>query len=700
MSVFSVTYLRNHTPTPTRGNAPKQTHPASKSVTSFTSSISKSEAPRTRKMTGKGKAYQLGIKQANLDCALARLKKQIEKINLMRDLPETKIEQLASETDYLDRLKDEFNDAQKAYDDLLESPEEKDASYQWFDIRDREFTECRIRICERIQALEKISTRPPSEKSRHSRKSSVRSSRSSSSHRISLALVDAAAKAAKLRAEMELFDKEREIRRLQLEKEIAIANAEEDAIKRIIDEDKLSIKEENKSVKQDIDPGTRAEKFIKNERDFPMDPNVPSFVPSNLPEYPEILRPEPFFSSSQYVSPDISATMREIVNLQAKQAELSSMIINQQKTTHLPVKEPPIFSGDPFEYPAFITAFDSIISANVPSDRDRLFFLNKYTKDKANEVVKGFLAMSSDSAYKEARKLLDHRFGNPVHVAEAYKSSLRKWPQISDGNSSGLQEFSDFLVRCEEAMKTMNSMGDLDSTQTLLQISAKLPSYSGVKWCRQAHEAQTKTKKIITFSDFVKFVKEEAELANDPIFSPDALKKERNKTVTVNQPRFGRKIRPKSKGVDGASGTSLATGGLPMESKIASEKSYQPCPLCEGQHSLVKCSSFLKKSVDQRSDVIREKGLCYGCFKRGHMSAGCRDRFTCEENGRRHHTLLHGVKPKSSNPQPHTKEELSVLQPKKNEPQRKPVVKASQLPNHQIQTRLARHTAQSQAMQA
>ena len=585
MSVFSIAYLRNHTPTPTGDNAPKQTHPASKSVTSVTSSISKTEAPRTRKMTEKGKAYQLGIKQANRE------------------------------------------------------------------------------------ALEKISTRPPSEKSRHSRKSSFRSSRSFSSNQISLALVDAAAKAAKLRAKMELFDKEREIRRMQLENEIAIANAEEDAIKRIIDEDKQSIKEENKSMKRDLETGTGAERFIKNERDFPMDAMVLSFIPSNLPESPDILRPEPFFSSSQYVSPDISATMREIVNLQAKQAELSSMIINQQKTTHLPVKEPPIFSGDPFEYPAFITAFDSISSANVPSDRDRLFFLNKYTKDKANEVVKGFLAMSSDSAYKEARKLLDHRFGNPVHVAEAYKSSLRKWPQISDGNSSGLQEFSDFLVRCEEAMKTMNSMGDLDSTQTLLQISAKLPSYSGVKWCRHAHEAQTKTK-TITFSDFVRFVKEEAELANNRIFSPDALKKERNKTAIANQPRFGRKIRPKSKGIDGASGTSLATRGLPIESKIASEKSYQPCPLCEDQYSVVKCSSFLKKSVDQRSDVIHEKGLCYSCFKRGHMSAGCLGRFTCEECGRCHHTLLHGVKPKSSNPQPHTKEKSSGLQPQKKEPQK------------------------------
>ena len=92
-------------------------------------------------MTEKGKAYQLGIKQANYNCALAKLNKQIEKINIMLDLPETTIEALASERDYLDRLKDEFNDTQKVYNDLLESPEEKDASYQWFDICDREFTE-------------------------------------------------------------------------------------------------------------------------------------------------------------------------------------------------------------------------------------------------------------------------------------------------------------------------------------------------------------------------------------------------------------------------------------------------------------------------------------------------------------------------------------------------------------------------------
>ena len=100
----------------------------------------------------------------------------------------------------------------------------------------------------------------------------------------------------------------------------------------------------------------------------------------------------------------MNTTLQEIVSLQAKQAELSSLIINQQKISNLPIKEPPVFSGDYFEYPAFITAFDSIICSNVPSNRDRLYFLDKYTKGKANNVAKGFLAMSSDSAYEKARK--------------------------------------------------------------------------------------------------------------------------------------------------------------------------------------------------------------------------------------------------------------------------------------------------------
>ena len=613
---------------------------------------------RRRNMTEKGLAYLLKIKLANRSSAFKKLKEQMEKILALRDSPETEIEQLEGEKFYLDHLKDEFNDAHLEYDDLLELEEEKEASYRWFDIRDREFLDCRSRICERIQALERnLASRAPSVKSGHSMnskasgKSKLSSSRSSTKH-LSLALVDAAAKATKLQVKMEFLEKEKELRRLQIEKELAIASAEENAIKRILEEEKLSGDKDVTSsagVKQELKPDVGVQN-IKEERSASVNPLAPPFIPRSHPTRPafEPSIPKPAIMP-HFQDSGVNTVFQQILSLQAKQTELSSLIINQQKINHLLVKEPPVFSGDYFEYPAFVTAFDSITSNNVPSNRDRLFFLNKYTKGKANDVVKGYLAISSDSAYEKARKMLDHRFGNPIHVAEAYKSSLRSWPKINDGDSGGIQDFADFLVRCEEAMKTMQSMGDLNSTETLRLVSSKLPSYSAVKWCRHTHEAQTRSMKIVTFSDFTQFAREEAELANDPIFSPDALKAERKKTDT--QMRSGWKGKQNKRGEGRVSADSFATTitQLPDTSVPPSKTSAdQACPLCNCQHALAKCSKFLKSSVDERSEIIRSKSLCFGCFKSGLLSSGCRDRSTCKECGRRHHTLLHGVKPRSS----------------------------------------------------
>ena len=87
-------------------------------------------------------------------------------------------------------------------------------------------------------------------------------------------------------------------------------------------------------------------------------------------------------------------------------------------------------------------------------------------------------------------------------------------------------------------MKTMKSMGELDSSQILVTLSSKLSAYSGVKWCRFAHEEQTKHQKPIGFKDFVQFVKQEA---ND-VFSPDALKRERNKSTNASEQPDGKII--------------------------------------------------------------------------------------------------------------------------------------------------------------
>lgn len=191
--------------------------------------------------------------------------------------------------------------------------------------------------------------------------------------------------------------------------------------------------------------------------------------------------------SSTNPSPS-EVALQEIVRLQAKQTELSALIAEQQRISSLPTQEPPTFNGNYFDYPIFMRAFETIVEVRVSTNKERLYFLNKYTAGKANEVIKGFVTLTSGDSYRRAKNLLAQRFGDPHRVSNAYKSRLKNWPQIGEGQSSDLQAFSDFLGQCEETMRSMKFLSDLDSMEVLKQVSSKLPSYSGVKWCRHAFE--------------------------------------------------------------------------------------------------------------------------------------------------------------------------------------------------------------------
>ena len=232
--------------------------------------------------------------------------------------------------------------------------------------------------------------------------------------------------------------------------------------------------------------------------------------------------------------------------------------------------------------------------------------------------MKGFICRSSESAYDEARKLLNQRFGNLVHVAEAYKTRMRNWPQINDGDSGGLQDFSDFLVRFKEAVKTVSSLVELNSTQTVRQMSRKLPSYSA-EWCKHAHETQAQSGERV-------------------IFSPDALRREKRRPSERDQRSNGRKSGPTAV-------NSLATNATTKTALSSSRRLATSCLLCEKSHDLEKCPELKRKNLDQRRDFIASNGLCFGCLRKGHLAMSCQSRLCCDECGRMHPTVLHGPKP-------------------------------------------------------
>ena len=116
MSVFSEPVLgRIRTPSELDFEATPQIPKPPRSVAGI--ELSRFEFSKTtgrrRVMTEKGLAYQLETKLFNRNSAFKKLKQQMDKINVLRDLPETTIEQLEEERFKLDNLKDKFNTAFK-----------------------------------------------------------------------------------------------------------------------------------------------------------------------------------------------------------------------------------------------------------------------------------------------------------------------------------------------------------------------------------------------------------------------------------------------------------------------------------------------------------------------------------------------------------------------------------------------------------
>lgn len=88
-----------------------------------------------------------------------------------------------------------------------------------------------------------------------------------------------------------------------------------------------------------------------------------------------------------------------------------------------------------------------------------------------------------------------------------------------------------------------------------------------------------------------------------------------------------------------------ATAKATTKSKaIASHTANAPkfsCPVCEAQHLLYQCPEFVKKTPDQRNDLIRKFKRCLNCFSVKHQSRDYMSTRSCKQCQQKHHTMLH-----------------------------------------------------------
>ncbi|XP_078372731.1 uncharacterized protein LOC144656384, partial [Oculina patagonica] len=299
----------------------------------------------------------------------------------------------------------------------------------------------------------------------------------------------------------------------------------------------------------------------------------------------------------------------------------------------LPKPDLSTFDGNPMEYWSFIRSFENTIERNATSESEKLMYLLQYTTGEAKKTIHCCVVMDPSRGYQSARKLLKERFGHPYTIAAKFVSEITEGPPIKASDRSGLLAFADQLKNCEHTLESIGYIDEVNSADNLRRIVQRLPFHLRTKFVEVADGIQQSGKRP-NIKDISSFVAVKARAANNPVFGGVM-------DVTPDSKRGTSKQKPPSSKTSEPSPNRITT--LNTQGTVNSRVKTRVCPACSGNHILMKCQNFGRKTFDERVQIMRRAHLCHNCFQYGHIARGCLSRGACQIDGctRKHHTLLH-----------------------------------------------------------
>ncbi|GFU62858.1 DUF1758 domain-containing protein [Trichonephila clavipes] len=87
--------------------------------------------------------------------------------------------------------------------------------------------------------------------------------------------------------------------------------------------------------------------------------------------------------------------------------------------------------------------------------------------------------------------------------------------------------------------------------------------------------------------------------------------------------------------------SSITKRNVQRKVTLVASKAQSQCPSCNGDHTLSRCDTFLKLSVQGRSDFVKTNNVCFNCLTQFHSVKTCKSKFRCKKCKKPHHSLLH-----------------------------------------------------------
>ena len=279
------------------------------------------------------------------------------------------------------------------------------------------------------------------------------------------------------------------------------------------------------------------------------------------------------------------------------------------------------FNGAAASYMTFVAVFDEVVGNVNISGQAKLTRLLQFTTGTARDAIDCCALIGGDQGYDEARRIIRERFGNPYIITTALIDKLKQQKEVR--TPSALRTLADELNSAKIVLKSLNMYSELDNQHHIKEVGARLSSHLWYAWRDRVFNIKRKNKRYTTFDEFVEFVTEKADEANDPVYGQKS-----------SSASFSEKSRP-------SPNPKRATALNNVESSDFKRKA---CDVCQEQHPVWRCDTFKKLTIDKRKEAVVQHKLCINCLRSDHDVTKCDKQSYCRapDCTVKHNSLLYG----------------------------------------------------------
>ncbi len=285
------------------------------------------------------------------------------------------------------------------------------------------------------------------------------------------------------------------------------------------------------------------------------------------------------------------------------------------------------FDGKKENWLRFIQTFRAVVDNQPYETIVKLAILEQHLTGPAKDCIRGF--PFTKNSYPLVLKTLQDRFGSEDDQASFYLGAMDNLPKIKFSDISGLRKFYDDLNANIQIIENMGPevATHLNDPRRMKLLSSKLPHNLAVAWAtyQDDHNIGADMSALAEWLRKKVHILEKVEIQSStdsgekrvltkPVFKPHVYVTTRDEVTQTEN---------KGKKFPGERGN---------------------CWVCQdANHWPSECPVLRKMTVDERKQLVQQKGACFKCLLRGHLVKTCRRKSGCSKENCRgtHHTLLY-----------------------------------------------------------